>query len=100
MDGMWIQNIIAVIAIFLIPMTGLTIILTARLALKPLVETLSKALRESGLATSPDLLNEVQRLSEKIEFLEQHVERLEAAQEFDRKLLEAPADEAWVKESV
>ena len=55
MDGMWIQNIIAVIALFLIPMTGLTVILTARLAFKPLVESLSKALRETGFATSPGL---------------------------------------------
>lgn len=72
MNGMWIQNIIAVIAILLIPMTGLTIILTARLLLKPLVETLSRTLRESGLAASPDLLSEIHRLSEKIDSIDQH----------------------------
>ena len=96
MDGMWIQNIIGVIAILLIPMTGLTIILTARLALKPLVETLAKALGDSGLTTSPDLLSQVNRLSERIDSLTEHIERLEEAQEFDRKLLEAPTKETGV----
>lgn len=93
MDGMWIQNIIAVIALFLIPMTGLTVILTARLAFKPLVESLSKALRETGFATSPELLSEVHRLSDRLEALTEHVQRLEEGQEFDRKLIRAPVDE-------
>lgn len=93
---MWIQNIIAVIAILLIPMTGLTIIFTARLALKPLVETLAKALRDSGLAPSPDLLREVNSLSEQVGVLTEHIQRLEEAQDFDRKLLAAPTDEVGV----
>jgi hypothetical protein len=96
MDGMWIQNIIAVIAIFLVPMTGLTIILTARLAMKPLVETLAKALRDSGLATSPDLLSQVSRLSEQVDALTEHVQRLEESQDFDRKLLGAPTESVEV----
>jgi hypothetical protein len=96
MDGMWIQNIIAVIAIFLIPMTGLTIILTSRLAFKPLVETLSKALRESGLATSPELLDQVRLLSEQVDALADQIHRLEEAQTFDRKLLETPREQAEI----
>ena len=96
MDGLWIQNIIAIIAIFLIPMMGLTIILTTRLAFKPLVETLSKALRESGLATSPELLNQVRLLSEQVDSLTEQVHRLEEAQTFDRKLLETPRERSEV----
>jgi len=89
---MWIQNIIAVIAILLIPLTGLTIILTARLAIKPLAETLARALKESGLVASPDLQSQVTQLSEQVEFLTEHVQRLEEGQEFERKLLGTPAD--------
>ena len=92
MDGMWIQNIVAIIAIFLIPMMGLTIILTTRLAFKPLVESLSKALRESGLALSPEVLGQIHHLSEQVESLEEQVRRLEDAQAFDRKLLEVPGE--------
>lgn len=96
MDGELIQNIIGVIAIFLLPMIALTIILTTRMALKPLVETLAKALRDSGLTTSSDLASEVTRLSEQVEALTDHVHRLDEAQQFDRKLLEAPTEEVGV----
>ena len=88
MDGVWIHNIIAVIAVLLIPMSGLTIILTSRLALKPLVETLAKALRDSGLASSSCLESRVQELSEQVESLTGHIHRLETEQDFDRRLLE------------
>lgn len=90
---MWIQNIIAVIAIFLIPLTGLTIILTARLAIKPLAETLAKALKDSGLGSSPELQDQVIQLSEEVNFLTAQVRRLEEEQDFDRKLLGTPVDE-------
>jgi hypothetical protein len=93
MDGMWVQNIVAIIAVILIPMTGLTIILTTRLALKPLVETLAKVLQDSGVASSSELLSQISQLSEQVDSLTEHVQRLEEAQEFDRKLLEAPTDE-------
>jgi hypothetical protein len=93
MNGMWVQNIIAVIAVLLIPMTGLTIILTSRLALKPLVETLAKALKDSGLASSSELLSQVSQLSDQVHSLTEHVQRLEEAQEFDKELLGTPTDE-------
>ena len=89
---MWIQNIIAIIAIFLIPLTGLTIILTARLALKPLAETLAKALKDSGLVSSPELQSQVTQLSEQVGSLTEHVQRLEEGRDFDRKLLGTPSD--------
>ena len=63
------------------------------MALKPIVETLAKALRDSGLTTSSDLSNQVTRLTEQVEALTDHVQRLDEAQEFDRKLLEAPSEE-------
>ncbi len=40
--------LLAVFSIFFIPIASLMLILTTKFAFKPLVETLAKALRESG----------------------------------------------------
>ena len=79
--------LLAVFSVFFIPITGLMLILTTRFALKPLVETLTRALKESGHISSPDLLNHVQALSDQVETLTKEVQQLREAQEFDRKLL-------------
>jgi hypothetical protein len=84
--------LLAVFSIFFIPITGLMLILTTRFALKPLVETLARALKESGHGSSPDLLNHMRTLSEQVESLATEVQQLREAQEFDRKLLEARRD--------
>ncbi len=84
--------LLAVFSIFFIPIAGLTLIFTSRFALKPLVETLAKALRETGHGPQPDLLPHVQALSEQLEALSSEVQQLRDAQEFDRKLLEAKSE--------
>lgn len=84
--------LLAVFSIFFIPITGLMLILTTRFALKPLVETLARALKESGHISPPDLFSHVQALSEQIEALTTEVRQLKEAQEFDRRLLETRKD--------
>lgn len=74
------------ILLVLIPVTGLTLVFTSRLALKPLVETLARAMRESGFTPSPEARLEIQELSTRIEALTAEVERLREMQDFDRKL--------------
>jgi hypothetical protein len=86
--------LLAVFSIFFIPITGVMLILTTRFALKPLVEALSKALRESGHGSSPELINHVRLLSDQVETLTAEVQQLREAQEFDRKLLESKKEEA------
>lgn len=78
--------LLAIFSIFFIPITGLMIILTSRFALKPLAETLAKALRESGYAAggSPQ---EIQALSAQIEALTDEVRLLKEVSDFDRQLL-------------
>ena len=85
--------LLAVFSIFFIPITGLTFILTTRFALKPLVETLARALRESGHGSSPEMVNHLQALSEQVESLANEVQRLRDGQEFDRKLLEGKTEQ-------
>jgi hypothetical protein len=84
--------LLAVFSIFFIPITGLMLILTTRFALKPLVETLARALKESGHGSSPDVLNHMRALSDQVETLATEVKQLREAQEFDRKLLETRRD--------
>lgn len=81
--------LLAVFSIFFIPITGLMLILTTRFALKPLVETLARALKESGHGSSSDLTIQMQTLAEQVESLSSELHRIREAQEFDRKLLEA-----------
>lgn len=78
--------LLAIFSIFFIPITGLMIILTSRYALKPLAETLAKALRESGYGGAGSAA-EIRALSDQIEALTDEVRLLKAASEFDRQLL-------------
>ena len=82
-----LENLIPIFGIILvmIPVAGLTLTLTLRLAGKPFVETLAQALRESGsLRGGSDL--QIEELSEQIESLTAEVQRLGEAQRFDREL--------------
>ncbi len=80
-------GLLAVFSIFFVPITALMFILTTRFALKPLVETLAKALRESGYAHPPELLPHIQELTDQVETLRGEVRELKDVQDFDRKLL-------------
>ncbi len=85
--------LLAIFSVIFVPVTGLMIILTSRFALKPLVETLAKALRESGYAGigGPDH-ERLQLLTDQIETLTHEVRQLKEASDFDRKLLRPAAD--------
>lgn len=80
--------IIAIISIFLVPITGVMLILVSRYALKPLVETLSAALRDSR-ANGELGPGQLQALVEQVEDLTAEVRRLQSLQDFDRQLMAA-----------
>jgi hypothetical protein len=82
----------AIFSVILVPVLGLTVILTTRFALKPLAETIANALRESGHLSSGST-GQLLELTEQVQSLSDEVQRLREAQEFDRKLLEGRADE-------
>jgi len=87
------------ILLVMIPVAGLTFGLTLRLAVKPFVETLAKALRESGHGGSnQELAGQMLALQEEFESVVHELRELRSAQEFDRKLLaNREADEPMAK---
>jgi hypothetical protein len=90
-EEMGVEVLIPLLAIFsvlLVPILGVTIILTTRYALKPLAETLAAALRESGHLPSRASGDQMQDLTEQVQALSDEVRRLREAQDFDRKLLQ------------
>jgi hypothetical protein len=78
--------ILAIFSIFFVPITGVMLILVSKYALKPMVETLSQALRDSR-QPDPASLVQIQDLMDQVETLTAEVRRLQEVQEFDRKLL-------------
>ncbi len=82
------------ILIVLVPVTGLTVILTARFATKPIVEALSQLRSGQGYAAPAEMQVQIQDLSESVEALTAEVQRLREAQAFDRKLLQERAGKA------
>jgi hypothetical protein len=76
------------ILIVLVPIIGVTTILTLRFGLKPFVETLAAELRGSGFAGSPELQGQVEELSEQVALMAAELRRLREGQDFDRRLLE------------
>jgi len=81
------------ILVVLVPIIGVTTIMTLRWGLKPFIETLAKELK--GTTLSPDSAGEMQfaALLEQVEQLTDEVRRLKEAQEFDTRLLKG-TDEA------
>ena len=77
------------VMVVLVPITGLTVIMTLRLGGKPFIETLARELRASGFANSTENQLKMEDLVEQIEVLTSEVHRLRDAQAFDQKLLEA-----------
>lgn len=77
------------ILIVLVPIIGLTTVLTLRFGLKPFVESLAKELRGSGFGSPPSGWQiQVQDMQEQIEALTGEVRRLREARDFDARLLE------------
>jgi hypothetical protein len=78
--------IIAIISIFFVPITGVMLILVSRFALKPMVETLSQALRDSR-QPDPDSVRRIEALTDQVEALTNEVRGLRELSDFDRQLL-------------
>ena len=75
------------IMIVLVPITGLTAILTLRLGGKPFIETLAREL--GGNSANAELKLQLRDLTEQIGSLSAEVHELRAAQSFDRRLIES-----------
>jgi hypothetical protein len=75
------------ILIVLVPITGLTVVLTAKFATRPIVDALSQLRSGQGYATQGELQLQIQDLSEQVADLTGEVMRLREAQAFDQKLL-------------
>jgi hypothetical protein len=86
--------LLAVFSIFFIPIAGLTFVFTSKYALKPLVETLAKAMKESNSGSAPELQRQVMQLTDAVESLSGELQTLKEVQEFDRKLLGSVAEKA------
>jgi len=79
------------ILLVMIPVAGLTFGLTLHLAVKPFVETLARALRESGKAEGEQMTGQILLLREELESLTQEVRELRGVHEFDQKLMASRA---------
>ena len=87
MDRNYLVPIFGILLV-MIPVAGLTLTLTLRFAVKPFVETLAQALRESGSLGGGSRSNpQIEALSEHVESLTAEVQRLGEAQRFDRERL-------------
>ena len=84
----------AIFSVLLVPILGITVILTTRFALKPLAETIASALRESGHISAGGGAEQMRELTEQVQALTDEVHRLRDAQEFDRKLLGSATENA------
>jgi hypothetical protein len=73
------------ILLVMIPVAGLTLGLTVRHAVRPMVETIAKAMRETR--GSDQLTVQIAALQDEVESLSLEVRELRSAQDFDRKLL-------------
>jgi hypothetical protein len=78
-----------IFSVLLVPILGVTVILTTRFALKPLPQTTASALRESGHIPAGGGGARLRDLTDQVQALTDEVHRLRDAQEFDRKLLES-----------
>lgn len=79
------------ILIVLVPVTGLTVVLTAKFATKPIVQAITELRGGQGYAGPAEMQLQIQDLSESVEVLTSEVQRLREAQSFDRKLLQERA---------
>ena len=80
------------ILVALVPVAGLTVVLTLRLGGKPFVETLARELR--GTQGEGRLELRVAELTEQVDALTAEVHELRSARSFDEKLLGASGRDA------
>lgn len=79
------------ILLVMIPVLGITTIVTLRWGLMPFMERLARQLEESGFVAPKVLERRMEELTREVETLTAQVERLEEGQAFDRRLLESGA---------
>lgn len=84
--------LLAIFSVILVPVLGITVILTTRFGLKPLAETIANAMRESGRLASDGSAEQLRELTEQVNLLSEEVHRLREAQDFDRRLLGTKKD--------
>jgi hypothetical protein len=77
------------ILVALVPVTGLTTVLTLRFGGKPFVETVARELKGAGILQSAEAERRLEELREQVETLSAEVERLREARSFDERLLES-----------
>lgn len=75
------------ILLFLIPITGLTVVFTSKYAVRHIVEALTQLRSEGGYAQPTELQIQIQDLSEQVAGLSDEIRRLKEAQDFDQRLL-------------
>ncbi|MDT8435800.1 MAG: hypothetical protein RRA92_03495 [Gemmatimonadota bacterium] len=88
-DWVALAGVVGALLVVLIPIIGLT----ARFALKPIVESFRAVQGSATRATLEDtrLLERLDALAERLDGIENDVRRLGDAREFDEKLLEGPS---------
>jgi hypothetical protein len=79
------------ILIVLVPVTGLTVVFTAKFATKHIVQGLNQLRSGEGYGTPGELQIQVRDLAEQVENLTSELHGLREAQAFDRKLLQERA---------
>lgn len=77
------------IMIVLVPVTGLTAVLTLRLGGKPFIETLAREMRGLSGGSGQAVHLQIAELSDQVEALTTEVRELRAAQAFDESLIES-----------
>jgi len=77
------------ILVVLVPITGLTAVLTLRLGGKPFIETLARELKGVGDGRGSDVDLRIRDLTEQVEALASEVHELRSAHAFDQRLLES-----------
>lgn len=88
MNGFQVLIPIMGILLVMIPVAGFTFALTLRFAVRPMVETLAKAMSESkGGSGDTALTAQIALLQEEVESLSGEVRELRNTHDFDRRLL-------------
>jgi hypothetical protein len=76
------------LSIVLVPITGLTVVLTAKFATKPIVEAITQLRIGQGDVTPGEVQAQIEELSEQVEALAGELHQVRGVQAFDEKLLQ------------
>jgi hypothetical protein len=82
------------LSIVLVPITGLTVVFTAKFATKPIVEAITQLRIRQGEVTPGELQTQILELSEQVETLTGELLQVKELQTFDQKLLQGHHSES------